>query len=77
MSGSARSVICARERSHGAHVCFDVETSQHFREFAAECDRLAQEAMTEEHRTILRRMAVAWLNLAEEYDRDHFLSRAC
>jgi hypothetical protein len=48
-----------------------METSQEYRELAAECERLAQEAMTEEQRGILRKMATAWTKVALEYDREH------
>jgi hypothetical protein len=52
-----------------------METSKDFRDFAAECERLAQEAVLKEHRVILRKMGAAWRKVAEEYDRDHSLSR--
>ena len=51
-----------------------METSRDFRDFAVECERLVQEATTEEHRIILRKMAAAWRKIAEEYDRDDSLS---
>ena len=56
-------------------VVSSMETLQDFREFAAECDRLAEQAETEEHRRILREMGAAWRKVAEEYDEEH-LSRA-
>jgi hypothetical protein len=37
-----------------------------YREFAEECDRLAQEAKTDTHREILEEMAEAWRMLAAE-----------
>jgi hypothetical protein len=46
-----------------------METSQDYRQFAAECERLVEGAMTEEQRGILREMATAWTKVAEEYDR--------
>jgi hypothetical protein len=52
-----------------------METLQDFREFAAECDRLAEEAETEEHRRILKEMGAAWRKVAEEHDEEH-LSQA-
>ena len=36
-----------------------------YEQFAEECERLAQDARTEHHRTILREMADAWRKLAE------------
>jgi hypothetical protein len=44
----------------------EMETSARCLEYAAECDRLAAEAKTEEHRKILREMARAWRKVAEE-----------
>jgi hypothetical protein len=52
-----------------------METSQDYRQFAQECDRLAEEAMTEEQRRTLKKMAAAWRKVAQEYDREH-LTRA-
>jgi hypothetical protein len=43
-----------------------METPAQYREFAAECYRLASEAKTENHRKILREMARAWQKVAEE-----------
>jgi hypothetical protein len=37
-----------------------MENSKQFREFAEECDRLAQEASTEEQRRVLTNLAAAW-----------------
>ena len=36
-----------------------------YEEFAAECERLAKEARTEHHRSVLMEMADAWRRLAE------------
>jgi hypothetical protein len=46
-----------------------METASNYREFAAECRRLAQKAKTEQQREILLEMAQAWLRLAEEAGR--------
>jgi hypothetical protein len=46
-----------------------MDRSEQFRDFAEECDRLAQEAETEQQRSALRKMAGAWRRVAEEYDR--------
>jgi uncharacterized protein len=46
-----------------------MRTPDQYREFAAECYRLAAEAaMTEEHRKILQEMARAWREVAEEVE---------
>jgi hypothetical protein len=45
---------------------FQMETPAQYREFAAECYRLASEATTDEHRKILQEMARAWREVAEE-----------
>ena len=52
-----------------------METSQEYRQFAQECDRLDEEAVTEEQSRTLKNMAAAWRKVAEEYDREH-LTRA-
>jgi hypothetical protein len=36
-----------------------------YEQFAAECERLAKEARTEHHRSVLMEMAEAWRKLAE------------
>jgi hypothetical protein len=46
-----------------------MRTPDQYREFAAECYRLASEAKTEEHQKILREMARAWSEIAEEVTR--------
>jgi hypothetical protein len=46
------------------------ETSAQYRDFAKECDRLAQEAKTEHHRKILEEMAEAWRRVAAEADNE-------
>jgi hypothetical protein len=43
-----------------------METPFEYWNFAEECDRLAQEAQTQRHRDILRRMAEAWRRVAAE-----------
>jgi hypothetical protein len=47
-----------------------MDRSEQFRDFAEECDRLAQEAETEQQHSALRKMAGAWRRVAEEYDRE-------
>jgi hypothetical protein len=45
-----------------------METPDHYREFAAECDRLAAQAKSEQHRKVLEEMAQAWRRLAQEHE---------
>ena len=52
-----------------------METSQEFRTFSKQCDRLAQEAETKNERSILKELAVAWEKVAEEYERKQLLGR--
>ncbi len=44
------------------------EESQRFRQYAAECLRLAKQA-SEKDRTILMEIASAWINCAEQVER--------
>ena len=46
-----------------------MRTPDQYREFAAECYRLAAEATTEEHEKTLQEMARAWREVAEEVER--------
>jgi hypothetical protein len=46
-----------------------MRTPDQYREFAAECYRLAAEAKTETQEKILREMARAWSELAEELEK--------
>ncbi len=43
-----------------------METADQYREYAAECYRLASVAKTDEHRKMLRGIARAWTKVAEE-----------
>jgi hypothetical protein len=45
---------------------FHMRNSDDYHRFAEECERLAQEAKAEHHRTVLREMAATWRMLAEE-----------
>jgi BMFP domain-containing protein YqiC len=45
-----------------------MRTPDQYREFAAECYRLAAEAKKERHRKIMEEMARAWSELAEEVE---------
>ena len=50
-----------------------MDTSEKFRDFARECDWLAQEvARTEQQRRTLREIAAAWRKVADEHDQDNF-----
>ena len=40
-----------------------------YRRRAAECDRLAEEAITEDHRQAILRMAASWRELADQRER--------
>jgi hypothetical protein len=46
------------------------ETSAQYREFAEECNRLAERAKTESQRKILEEMAEAWRMVAAEADNE-------
>jgi len=56
----------ARERRYCVRDCFVMETSREFREFADQCESLAQQAENEHHRKILKKMAEAWRKVADE-----------
>jgi hypothetical protein len=45
-----------------------MRTPDEYREFAAECYRLASEAKTEKQQKILEEMARAWREVAEEVE---------
>jgi len=47
---------------------FKMRTPDQYREFAAECYRMAAEAKTEERQKILQEMAQAWREVAEEVE---------
>ena len=40
-----------------------------YRRRAAECDRLAEEALTEDHREAILRIAASWRELADQCER--------
>jgi hypothetical protein len=46
-----------------------MRTPDQYREFAAECYRSAAEAKTEAHQQIIREMARAWNEVAEEAEK--------
>ncbi len=45
-----------------------MEASAQYREFAEKCDRLVEETQDSRHKQILREMAQAWRDLADEHD---------
>ena len=55
-----------QERPSAARGLPQMETPAQYREFAAECYRLASVAKIDAHRKILREMARAWAKVAEE-----------
>jgi hypothetical protein len=46
--------------------CLGMETPMKYREFAEECERLAKQAKTAQHRRVLEEMARTWRQLANE-----------
>jgi hypothetical protein len=54
--------------------CSSMETSMEYREFARECDRLAQQAKTDHERNTWKKMAEAWREVADQDD-ENILSR--
>jgi len=46
-----------------------MRNSEQYRQYASECDRLAQMAMNPTQKTILQEMAFAWRALAEQAQR--------
>jgi len=53
-----------------------MRTPDQYREFAAECYRLAAEAKTEAQEKILREMARAWKEVADEVEKASSKARA-
>ena len=47
-----------------------LETSAQYREFAEECAWLANQAGTERHHSVLKEMAEAWRELADEAEKE-------
>ena len=47
-----------------------METSIQYREYAKECDRLAEETKEPRHKEVLREMAQTWRNLADQEERE-------
>jgi hypothetical protein len=57
-----------RQATGASEQSLKMRTPDQYREFAAECYRFAAEAKNEEHQKILREMARAWSELAEEIE---------
>lgn len=64
--GSCLMTLMHQERPLAAPGFPKMETPDQYREFAAECYRLASVAKTDEHRKMLREIARAWSKVAEE-----------
>jgi len=60
---------CVRERPHRRALISHMETSTQYRELAEQCKWLAGHIETERHRSVLKEMAEAWKELADEADR--------
>jgi hypothetical protein len=58
----------SQERAIVAGGLLPVEASAQYREFAEKCDRLVEETKDPQHKQVLREMAQAWRNLADEED---------
>jgi hypothetical protein len=71
--GSLRMTYIQRKHSLVAGGCSIMEPATQFRQFAEECNRLAQEVQTEDQRRRLMEMATAWRKVAEKYDREYSL----
>jgi hypothetical protein len=59
-----------QERPVPARGSLPMETPAQYREYAAECYRLASVAKTDAHRKILRELARAWTKVAEEAEQE-------
>jgi hypothetical protein len=65
VSDFANAVRCHKNNIAGG---FPMRTPDQYREFAAECYRLAAEAKTETHRKMMEEMARALSEVAEEVE---------
>jgi hypothetical protein len=57
------------ERAYWGQSFFCMDDPRQYREFAAQCDHLAAQAKTEQHRKILKEMAATWRKLADEAEK--------
>jgi hypothetical protein len=64
--GSCLMTHMHQERPSAARGLPRMETPAQYREYAAECYRLASAAKMDEHRKMLREIARAWAKVAEE-----------
>jgi hypothetical protein len=62
--------IMRSERSCRTACLFDMDTRTQYHEFAEACERLAIQAKNEQHKNILREMAVTWRELAKKIERE-------
>jgi hypothetical protein len=66
--------VAGRIREHPLDGCYMetsaeyLETSAQYREFAEECNRMAKQATTDDHRKTLEEIAEAWRVVAAEAD---------
>jgi hypothetical protein len=60
-------VWLSKPRAAGATV--EMRTPDQYREFAAQCYRLAAEAKTEAHQKMMEEMARAWSEVAEQAEK--------
>ncbi len=58
----------SQERSREPGGFLGMEASAQYREFAEKCDRMVEETKDLRHKQILREMAQAWRDLADEQD---------
>jgi hypothetical protein len=63
--------IMRPERPCRAACLFGMDTRTQYREFAEACERLAIQTKDEQHKKILREMAVTWRELAEKIEREN------
>ena len=45
-----------------------METSEQYRQYAEECERIAKLVKRQDHRKVLEQMAKEWMKLADEAD---------
>jgi hypothetical protein len=67
----ADSQLCARNDPAARSVLFGMDTPTQYHEFAQACERLAIQTENEQHKKILREMAMAWRELAEKSERQN------
>lgn len=58
------------ERLSRATCLSSMDTPTQYREFAEVCERLAIQTKNEQHKNLLREMAMTWQRLAEKIERE-------